>query len=98
LVEHLTFNQGVLGSSPRRLTKFFGGLPDDPDVPRRLGPEFGSKIELGRCVGRVEHLDPPPITSPYSPTTVPMTHVMSLVLVASGWTESVATRLSRTLK
>ena len=45
--EHLTFNQGVLGSIPRRLTNFFHRLRDDPHRRTRLVPDSGSKICLG---------------------------------------------------
>jgi hypothetical protein len=32
LVEHLTFNQGVLGSIPRRLTSYFSEFVDIPPI------------------------------------------------------------------
>ena len=49
MAEHLTFNQGVLGSIPRRLTKFFDRLRDDPGVRRHLVPVFGGALERARA-------------------------------------------------
>src|SRR5215470_16046164 len=55
LVEHLTFNQGVGGSIPPRLTILFNGIQDAPALRSRWRLRGG-------CV-RLRPNDPPPLCS-----------------------------------